>query len=464
MEIEQSSLYRQIQAITRSGAKEVHYHWVAQIHANGKTYDALKLTDLDIRRDYEHQYGDEVQATLTFPLGTFYSRIYPYMDNLECTLFKLPLLESGNSADTSQAVQSERYACVLHDVPGSPGITSDAPNNADEQALNLTELFTVQVELLNKSIQQLRMMSFGGVFRQCTTEKALRAIMTVESQKLVIDQSRQNKGVEMVPANNTTVRDHIEIPQGTPLIDVPSYIHERCGGVYSAGFGYYLQNDHWYVYPLYDPTRFLTARQALTIVNVPKNKFPSVERTFMIDGNNVILMATGDVKFKDKSNEDHLNRGNGVRFADASKLMDGFTKTQDNITLAGRGGSNTEVISAPRADGLNNVKQSDTPIHANPYKEYSKLAQRDGAYLLMTWENSDPSYITPGVMCQILYLDGDDVNTIYGTVLHAHSKVRMSGSGMTNGRHITDTGMVIFVKRPVGNGVQADTGVINPYS
>lgn len=464
MEIEQTSLYRQIQAITQSPAKNVHYHWVAQLHANGQTFDTIKVSDLDVRRDYENQYGDEIQATITVALGTFYKRIYPYMDQLDCTLFKLPLMEASSSANTNQAIESERYTCVLHDVPGSPMIENSGANNADEDALNLTQLLTIQVELLNKSIEQLRMMSYGAIFRQCTTEQALRAVMTVESQKLIIDQARQNKGVEMVPANNTTVRAHVEIPQGTPLIDVPSYIHERCGGVYSAGFGYYLQNDHWYVYPLYDPTRFLSAKQAITIINVPKNKFPSVERTFMIDGNNVILMATGDVKFKDKSNEDQLNHGNGVRFADAAKLMEGFTKTENNITIAGRGGSNTEVISKPRPDGLNNVKTSTTPIHANPYKEYSKLAQRDGAYLLMTWENSDPSYITPGVMCQILYLDGDDVATIYGTVLHAHSKVRMSGPGMTNGRHITDTGMVIFVKRPLGNGDQADTGAINPYA
>jgi hypothetical protein len=462
MEIEQSSLYREIQNIISAGAKPVHYSWSAQIHANGQTYNALKVVSIDILRDYEGNYSDSIIAEMWVPMGTFWKKIYPYMDAVEVTLVKYPLLEVGDSANGTQPLESERYIALLHQQ-GSPYIENTGMNEASEDALNLTDLLFIKVELINQTLNQLRMVSASpGIIRNTTVEKALRAVMSKESQTAIVDQARQIKGVDMVPANNQTVRDHIVIPQGTPLVHIPQWIHEKCGGVYSAGFGYYLQQDWWYIYPLFDPTRSNQQSPALTIINVPKNKFPGVERTYRQDGDNIVLLSTGDVKFKDDSNSQQLNYGNGARWADANKVVDGFVTTKNNEAVASRGATNTEVVTAERANGYNNVPVSSNPINANPFVEYSKLARRNGSLLALSWENSNPALIRPGMLVMVLYLDGDTIATIYGVMLKAHHHVRMQGQGMTSTRHVTDSMLSVFVKRPLGTGDNTDLGVITP--
>lgn len=451
MDIQNSALYREVLTISSDGVKPVNFAWAAIVHANGQDIKAMKLIQCDINRDYEMNYTDDIRVLLAFPLGDFWSGIYPFMDNLEITLFKYPLEESGDAGDMNSSVQSERYKAIMSQQD-SPLMTNTGANQETRNTLNLKDMKFVEFQLLDRSIYQMRMMEYGNAFRQTTVEKVLRAVMTTESQKVVVDQQRLNQGVDMVPANNQEVRDHISIPHGTLLTDVPMWIHQKCGGVYSAGFGYYLQNNHWYIYPCYDPTRANKTAPALTIINMPKNQYRGIERSYRLDGGNLVILATGDASFKDFSNTGQLNRGNGVRFTDASQLIDNFVTIQNGIPVASRGKINTEVVTTQRPDGLNNALTSPRRLNANPFVEYSEMAARNGSIFSLVWENSNPSLITPGMLVAILYLDGDQLTQIYGVLLKTHTFVRMQGSGMTSARHASDTALSVFVQRPMGSG------------
>lgn len=461
MDIQDSALYREINAVISSGAKPVHFAWAATIHANGKNIRAMKLIEADINRDYEVNYSDDIHVLLALPAGDFWADIYPFQDSLEITLYKYPLAEVGDAANSNSPIQTERYkAVLLLDEQGSPLLENTGANNDTRNTLNLKDLPPVKFQLIDRSLYQMMMMEVGNNFRNCTVEKALRAIMTTESQKVVVDQQRVNQGVEMVPATNQAVRASINIPQGTALTDVPAWIHQKCGGVYSAGFGYFLQNNHWYIYPCYDPTRANKTAPALTIINLPKNRFVGIERTYRIDGGNLVVLATGDVKFRDRANAMQLNRGNGVRFTAADQLIDNWATVKGGVPIASRGKVSTEVIAVDRPDGLNNARVSPRAINANPFVEYSDLAARNGSPFALTWENSDPSLITPGMLAVVIYQDGESISQVYGVVLKSHTFVRMQGNGMTSSRHATDTAISIFVQRPLGNGDNTGQGVI----
>lgn len=464
MDIQESALYREITTIMSSGSKPVHFAWSALIHANGQDIRAMKLLEVDINRDYEMNYSDDIRVKLAIPAGDYWANIYPYHDNLEVTLIKNPLQEQGDAGDGNSAVQTERYKAVIDgdQQKGSPLIENTGGNNDTRNTLNLKDFEYVSFQLIDRSLYQMRMIEYSNSLRNCTVEQAIRAVLTSESGKIQVDQQRINLGVEMVPASNQTVRDHVVIPQGTALTDVPAWIHQKCGGVYSAGFGYYLQNNLWYVYPCYDPTRANQTAAALTIINMPKNRFRGIERTYRLDGGNLVVLASGDAKFRDHSNTMQLNRGNGVRFADASQLIDQFATFVKGVPVASRGKVNTEVVTTQRPDGLNNARTSPRAINANPYVEYSDMAARNGSQYAMVWENADPTLITPGMLATILYLDGDRVAQVNGVVLKSHSFVRMQGSGMTSSRHVMDTAISVFVQRPVGDGVSDGLGVITP--
>lgn len=446
MEIESTSLFREINAIVNSPSKPVHYYWTAEIHANGQTYKPMKLLSIDFVEDYEGSYADEIFVELAISGGMYAKRLYPFQDLIDITLFRNPLREQGDTTDTEAILETERYTATMIDA-GNPMLEANGMNSPSEEALDLTNVFNITFQLVNKSLEQLRMMSVGGIYRDATVEDVIKGVLTTESKKVKVEGSRMPKGVDMVSASNKTKRDHVIIPHGTKLVHLPEYIHRKCGGVYSSGMGYYLRGDYWYVYPCYDTTRFNSAPQTLTIINVPTNKFPQIERTYRRDGSNLVIMATGEVRFSDDSEVQQLNLGNGVRFADADKFMEGFTTTKGNKTVASRGSNNSEFISIQRANGNNNVHMSTTPISANAMVEYSKLARRQGSVISLVWENSLPNLLFPGMMVKMLYMDNDEIKTVYGVALKAHHYVQSKGQGVTDGRHICRTMLAIFVKR-----------------
>lgn len=447
MELEQSSLYREVQSVLQSPSKPIHYAYTAVVHANELSLVPLKLISLDIVQNFEMNYGDELMVKLLIPGGMYAKKIYPFQANLEITLTRTPLLESSDVNDPDGALQSERYFAQLIDR-GSPIIEGNGPNAMDETALDLTNQFELEFQLINKAVELMRVITVGGNFRQTTTEDAVKAILTREIDKLKIEAERRPKGVDMVPASNTKKREHIVIPQATQLVAIPAYIHKHCGGIYSAGLGYYFHGDYWYLYPCYDTKRFTSASRTLTVINVPKNKFPNIERTYKKDNGSLTILATGEAIIRDDSDKQQLNLGNGVRFADANKFMDGFVNTKENKTVAARGKNNSEFTSVKRENGINNVQLSQRAINANPYVEYSALARRQGGVFSLVWENSNPSLIFPGMMSKIMYLDGDEIKEIFGVVLVAHHYVHMRGRAITDTRHVTHTALSIFINQP----------------
>jgi hypothetical protein len=200
------------------------------------------------------------------------------------------------------------------------------------------------------------------------------------------------------------------------------------------------------VYPCFDVTRFNDTSHKLTIINIPDNHFPGLERTYKLTGDNLVILSTGKVKFRDNSNVAQLNKGNGTRFADATKIFDNFSTTKDNKTVASRGSNNSETIGQARPNGQNFVPLGIKKITANPYIEYSALAARQGSLITMVWENANRSLLYPGMPVKIMYLDNDSIKTLYGVLLNVHSFVHTKEPGMTGIRYIVNTTLGVFVK------------------
>ncbi|MNU19716.1 hypothetical protein D3C71_79490 [compost metagenome] len=447
MEFEKTSLFRETMTIVQSGEKPVHFLWEADIHAGGQTIRALKVLQIDTQRDFENAYGDTVIVRLAILGGTYAFRIYPNQSKLDITLHRIPIGETNSFPNPDAKRQTERYTAVLVDR-GNPTLEGNSPSTGDEEALNQTNLFEIEFQLSNKAMEQIRMMTVGGIYRGSTNEDVIKYVLTNACAAVKVDGARTPKGVDMVKASNGAERAHIVIPQGTAVVDLPNYVHNKCGGVYSTGMGYYMQGDYWYVYPCYDSKRFNEAPKTLTVINVPKNKFPDAPRTYRKDGRNTIILATGEVSFKDFSDARQLNEGNGVRFADADNFMGtGFAVTKNNRTTMSRGDNVSEFVSTQRDNGMNNVKFSRNKITSNSFVEYSNMAQRDGSYISLLWVNALPELIFPGMPARVLYLDKGEIREIYGVVLKAFDATQLVGAGITADRHGTTVALSIFVQR-----------------
>lgn len=445
MDISQSSLWREVQDILTGGEKPVHYIWQVTFYAGEDAIAPLRVLSIDFDQDYLNNYADFILLEVLLPLGTYAKRIYPYLDNLDVELKRIPIGEVSSGLDQDSPVQVERYTASMIDK-GNPIIQQAVGSVTSEEDLNRMDIQPIQFQLTNKLLEQLRMISVGRTYRDMTGEEAVKAMLISGSQRVKVDDARKLRGVQMVKASNQKRRDHVNIPQGTPLVEVPHHVHYHCGGLYAAGLGYYLHNNHWYVFPCYDHTRWRDGDPTLTIINVPENKLPGVERTYRKDGDNLVVIATGPSSFKNLSNLAQLNDGNGVRFADASKMMEDFGKVEGNKVVAARGKTNTETISDKRKNNLNYVTTALRQINANPYVEFSALAARQGNAANFVWENANRSLLYPGMPTKILYLDGSDIKELYGVLLGAHEYTALREQGPTASRFTSSVTLSVFAR------------------
>lgn len=446
VELENSSLYREVKNIINGPVKPVHFSWRATLYVGKKQIAIMKVLSIDLLQDYENNYSDELMVVLAISGGTYAKDIYPFKDQIDVVLTKTPIGEISTNINDDSIIQTERYTATIEDM-GNPIVEGNSSNVPTRSALDLTTIYEVSFQLVNKSLEQMRMMSVGGIYRNTTSADVMRCVLTNEMKKIVVDGKRMPIGVDIVIGFNTAKRDHVIIPHGTKLVDLPEYIHKKCGGIYSTGFNYYLQKNHWFIYPCYDTTRFNKTAKTVTIINVPRNKFTGIERTYRQDGNHAFILATGQVTYRDDSEVQQLNFGNGVRFSAAENFMTKFSKTVDNKTTVNRGSNNTEVIATDRINGNNNIHISDNAINSNPFVEYSKLARRQGSIISLVWENSQPTLITPGTVVKILYLNDDAIGIVYGVVLKAHHYTHIKGHGMTDGSYVSNTSLFIFIQQ-----------------
>ena len=448
MEIEDSSLWREVQTILESGDKKTYFQWSGIIHANSVDIEIFRLVGVDNTRNYEAQTGDGMSIVTMIPLGTYAKKIYPYRDRLEITLQRTTLLGYGQDVDQDADVESKRYkaSLILNDIQSVEG---SEINRLSEDILNLRQILDVSFQLVDRSMEQLRSVIVGGVFRNTTAARVIRSVLTAESAKVKIDGEPSIGGVELVDPDNKDVKDHVVIPQGTNLLNLATYIQEKCGGVYRGGMGTYLQDKLWYVYPLFDTSKLGSSEVTATIIKVTGPKAQGFDRTHREEGKSVFILATSDADFSDDGGTKAFSEGAGVRLANSDNFMGGLTKNSGNKAVMSRGKNNTEFTAQSPAEGqVQYVPVSQDRISANPYNDYARIMSRFGGLYTFKWDAADPALLFPGMMTRILFLDGDTVKELHGVLLFVHTNTTLMGKGATSSKFSTTCNITIYAKKP----------------
>jgi hypothetical protein len=451
MELRQSPLWQEISAIAfeQSGLPPI-YSWKAEFLAGTKKVVPMKVVSISVTRDFRTAYGDQIVLEVFIAAGDFVYDIYANRQNLLVTLSREGRLRGADASTLTPDIGSQQFRATLLDEHTS-SMTVEGLRNAahSKQALNTIDILTVKFQICDLALERIRLHSVGGIFNDTTPSEVLNYVLTSVSTQLGLDDSNAIQGVEMVDSPNTDKYKHIVIPHGTKFPDVPMFLHHKVGGLYPTGMGLYLFRQSWYVYPLYDLTRFESTLKTLTLINLPTNQLPNVEWTYRRTANQIIALVTGNVKHFDLSESKLLNEGNGVRYLDARQVVDGFADTDqgENKAVVTRAANNNEFVTDERLSGLNNVVTSGVRITANKFSELSKLAKRTGAEIQCIWENSDMGAIYPGMPVKYLYIKEDRVHELFGIVLGADHYVQTHGKGITESRHRTDTVLHLFVTR-----------------
>jgi hypothetical protein len=467
MALEDTALWSEVQAVLYGTTQYRYYHWTIEVVANGVTYTSSKVVSIDLERQYDKNYSDKVMVIATFPKGTYQHLIVPFKDNLLCTLKGTPIGATSTQPDLSVPLPVQQMRGTLVDN-ASEIMEGNDPNVQDVTSANMIGVQYARIQLVDLTLEQVRMKGVGGIYRQTTPANVLKTVMVTSLKDLKLGADATPAGVDMVDPDNTTARDHVVIPHTTSFLDLPDNIHNNCGGVYSTGFGFYLQNAMWYVYPSYNIKRFDTAKKTITFINLPKNRFPESERTYRTTPNQTIVLVTGDTKSTDNTEGTILNKGNGVRYTDANTIVNGgFGTAQNNVFQVQRAKNNSEFNVEPRSTGLNNIPVSPDRATANGYTQMSKMALTGGRHMQITWENSNPALITPGMPCKYVYTVNDQTLEAEGVVLGSHTFITMQGKGLADSRHLSKTVVTLFIDKSTpwaANEPTADTSLMTSTS
>ena len=445
-EIENTPLYREAQEIMNNGQTATNFGWRVLIHiADGQTFKPLKVVALNNMRNYSEGFTDITTLTVAVGLGAYARKIYPNRNNLQITLFKLPQGELSENDHGDNPIEAERFSATLLDEGKAPTEGQGVEANS-EYELDLTNIVDVHFQLFNKSMEQIRLMSVGGIFRNCTMETLLRSVLTKEAAKADVDQERAIVGVDLVPVSNHDKHPQVVLTHGVKLVDVPDFLQKRYG-IYNAGLGSYVQNKFWHIFPLFDTTQFNDRQQTLTILVMPQRKYSDIERTYRQRGDSLTVLMTGESAFKDDGGTQYLNDGNGARFSDAAKQMEAVSTNRDNKAIVSRARNANEFTTDKRPDGIQHVPMAKDRITSNPFPIYSGLASRNGGWFKGVWQNSDPKLILPGMMTRVIFTDQNETREMYG-VVHRAQHVSMGVGDITSEKFTTQTVVDIFVGRP----------------
>lgn len=443
MDVLQTPLGDEVTRIVNAQAGQPGVYIDAVVHTKFGDVEVLRVLNHDIMREYTTQYTDEVSVVLLVPAGQYAYRLVPSRNELEVTISTNPVAHHGVEEMEAGSHGAQRFRAVMKEA-NDPSMEAPTRELLGEFTMDLANFEVVELQLFSKAMEQFSMRSCGGIYRKTAVGDIIRSLLLQQSQALNVEEIYKPMGVDMVEPNDAQIRDHIVIPHGTMVYDAPGYIHRYCGGVYPAGLAYYYQDDYWYVFPPYDYKRFESTSRHLVINVVPEFKLPGLEHTFLVEGSVVNIVVTGGLAFEDKSDLRKRASGNGVRFADASKLFEQGVEVKGNKALASRGKLNNEFVSSPQKSDLNNVRVAPDRISANTMYQASLLAAKEGVHVQLIWQNCDPSLIRPGMQTKIVYYKEGSVRQVNAIVIGAQVSTGWEGVGLVTGRYSRNMALHLF--------------------
>ena len=288
-----------------------------------------------------------------------------------------------------------------------------------------TDLVEVKLELVNRSLEPLRIMTTGGIYPNKSMEELVRAVLSGESLQLKVDGKPAIDGIDIVKPDNQEPVSQVIFPHGTLITSVPTYLHESVGGIYNGGIGTYFQQYQgkklWFVYPLYSTDRFDGKDKRVVFYVVPQEKLPQLDKSYRTEGDILKVAVTAQRKYSDSAELAYMNAGSGYRMADARSFMKKPVKIGKNGPEGNRGNLNHEVAITERKDGLNYAPVVKGGPGSNPFYERSKILALTMAQIDFVWENADPELLYPGMPCKYVYLSAGKPVSLKGTVLFVHS-------------------------------------------
>ena len=440
-QLEDTSIWLDIKQILDNTSVPQRFEYTGEVHTVTSDIPVMKIINFDIVCDYVNETGEIIWIDFAMPLGVYLRQLYPNRNNLEMTIFTQQLQAVGTNYASNTSPSSTRYKAVFSTE--NPTYTGAEYDLYTQMQLDLLDVVKVKLQLINRSMECLRIMTISGVYTNITMEQLMYGLIGGSAKRMLVDGKSSLDGLDVVKPNNTKTYDQIVLREGTQLTSLPTYLQEKSYGVYNGGIGTFIcrwdNSNYCFIYPLFDQTRFSSDTKKLVIYSAPRLRTYGTDRTYRKDSNVVYVLATSSKNFVDSGEAEYMTHGVGFTMADANAMMKKpVTMTKDG-PVGAQSNLNFNVSLKTRDDGLNFGPVADREVSANPFAQYSRILSREGAKIDFVWHNSNPDLIFPGMMGKFVFMENGKINEYQGTVLFKHTVVQSETQGIASNTHTVTT-------------------------
>ena len=405
-QLEDTPIWLDIKQILDNTSVPQRFEYTGEVHTVTSDIPVMKIINFDEVCDYVNETGEIIWVDFAMPLGVYLRQLYPNRNNLEMTIFIQQLQAVGTNYASNTAPISIRYKAVFSTQ--NPTYTGGEYDLYTQMQLDLIDIVNVKLQLINRSMECLRIMTISGVYTNIDMKQLMYGVIGGSASRMLVDGKNSLDGLDIVKPNNTIVYDQIVIREGTQLTSLPTYLQEKSYGVYNGGIGTFIcrwnKGNYCFIYPLFDQTRYSSDTKKLIIYSAPRLRTYGTDHTYRIDGNVVYILATSNKNFMDSGEAEYMRSGIGFTMADANAMMKKpITMTKDG-PIANQSNLNFNVSLKSRDDGLNFSPVADREVSANPFVQYSRILSREGAKIDFIWHNSNPDLIFPGMVAKYVFI------------------------------------------------------------
>ena len=448
MQVEDTALQADIKRVLESPGILPRYDFTGTLHTTANDHLVLKVVMIDVLRDYVNNIGDYTLIEIAIPLGVYIREIYPYRTNLEFTLNRKFIRESSTLQQKNTNNENERYKAIF--LPTNPQPTGGEYDQYGDRELNLVKIVEFKLQLLNRSLEALRIIEVSGIFKNVSMKDLIYTLMGETVSKVRIDGKQVIDGVDFVEPNNQIPVKQIILGNGLRLQDLPTHLQERSKGIYNGGIGTYFQpyrnKKYWFIYPLFDTGRFTKKGRKAIFYSIPSIRYLLLNRTYRDDQDVIYILVTGEKSYQDSAETEYMNSGVGFRMVDAGAVLKKPVELTEQGPVANPSRLNYRVANKSRTDGLNYVPPSQNEVSGNPFVNYSQVLMREGSKVDLIWHHSNMEIIYPGMPCQYVYLEKGKIRKTDGVVLFCHHIFQMETKGLQCHSYITSSYITLFVK------------------
>lgn len=460
LSIRHTPLWKDINSIINNSDNLYFYKWTARIHNANFNLDVIKIINFDLIRDYQNNIGDHAHIEFVLGRGDFIKYFFPFKENCYITITQTPRTFTNKSI-TGGTIVKTKYKMVYLEKDNEALNAIERDERFDVQALNLAGTVLVKCQLLDLSLEALRILYTGGTFKNTTYEKILYHTVGSNSMQVKVNGKPSIDAIDITPPDNNVLQPMTVIPDGTPIINIPTYLQEKRKGVYNSGIGMYLQrynqNNTWFIYPLYNTTIYAKKTNKAILYIVPPQHFPDAEKTFKIENNTIKIVCISEKQYVSDGHSKIMDNGNGFRMSSASAYLLKPVILNKTGPIGARSRLNYEVGNKEMANGLNYGPVPDDEISDNPFVQYSTISRTYTDIITVLWLNSNPDLLYPGMPAKFIYLSGNILKTVTGVIIHTQTMVQMMNVGLLNGIYRSSTYVTLIVNK--GNAI--DKGPYN---